>query len=46
VYTASPEPLTLVEHSRNLIAEAFATKDPQTACYHALAEDFALRESR
>ena len=46
VYSASPESLALVEHARNLIAEAFGSKDPQTAQHDMPVEDFALRESR
>ena len=38
---ASPESLALVEHARNLIAEAFGSKDPQTAQYDMPVEDFA-----
>ena len=41
VYPASPESLALVEHARNLIAEAFGSKDPQTAQYDMPVEDFA-----
>ena len=41
VYSASPESLALVEHARNLIAEAFGSKDPQTAQYDMPVEDFA-----
>jgi hypothetical protein len=41
VYPASPESLALVEHGRSLIAEAFGTRDPQTAQYDMPVEDFA-----
>jgi len=41
VYSASPESLALVEHARDLIAEAFGTLDPQTAQYEMPVEEFA-----
>lgn len=41
VYAASPESLALVEHARDLLAEAFGTRDPQTAQYDMPVEDFA-----
>ena len=41
VYSASPESLALVEHARDLIAEAFGSKDPQTAQHDMPVEDFA-----
>ncbi len=41
VYSASPESLALVEHARNLIAEAFGAMDPQTAQFDMPVEDFA-----
>ena len=41
VYAASPESLALVEHARNLIAEAFGSKDPQTAQHDMPVEEFA-----
>ena len=41
VYSASPESLALVGHARNLITEAFGTKDPQTAQFDMPVEDFA-----
>ena len=41
VISASPESLALVEHARDLIAEAFGAEDPQTAQYDMPVEDFA-----
>ena len=41
VYPASPQSLALVEHARNLIAEAFGSKDPQTAQYDMPVDVFA-----
>jgi hypothetical protein len=41
VYSASPESLALVEHARDLIAEAFGERDPQTAQYDMPVEEFA-----
>jgi hypothetical protein len=41
VYSASTESLALVEHARSLIAEAFGSKDPQTAQHDMSVEDFA-----
>ena len=38
---ASPESLALVEHARSLIAEAFGSKDPQTAQFDTPVEEFA-----
>ena len=46
VYRASPESFALVELARNLIADPFGPKDPETALYDMLAEDFSTRESR
>jgi len=41
VYDASPASLALVEHARDLIAEAFGPIDPQTAQHHMPVEEFA-----
>ena len=41
VYRASAESRALVEHARNLIAQAFGSKDPQTAQHDMPVEDFA-----
>lgn len=41
VYSASPESLSLVEHARSLICEAFGTNDPQTAQHDMPVDDFA-----
>ncbi len=41
VYGASPASLALVEHARDLIAEAFGPIDPQTAQHHMPVEEFA-----
>jgi Phytanoyl-CoA dioxygenase (PhyH) len=41
VYSATPESLALVEHARNLIAEAFGSREPQTAQFDMPVEDFA-----
>ena len=41
VYSASRESLALIEHARELIAEAFGRRDPQTAQYDMPVEDFA-----
>ncbi|MDT5184668.1 MAG: hypothetical protein QOI29_2826 [Mycobacterium sp.] len=41
VYSASPESLALVEHARDIIAEAFGSKDPQTAQFAMPVENFA-----
>jgi hypothetical protein len=40
-YSASSESLALVEHARNLIADAFGSKDPQTAQFDTPVGDFA-----
>jgi hypothetical protein len=41
VYPASLESLALIEHARDLIAEAFGALDPQTAQYDVPVEQFA-----
>jgi hypothetical protein len=41
VYAASLESLALIEHARNLIADAFGSMDPQTAQYDMPVDDFA-----
>ncbi len=41
VYSASPESLALVDHARDLIAEAFGVRDPQTAQHDMPVEEFA-----
>jgi hypothetical protein len=41
VYGASPASLALVDHARDLIAEAFGPIDPQTAQHHMPVEEFA-----
>jgi hypothetical protein len=41
VFPASAESLALVEHARGLIADAFGSKDPQTAQFDTPVEDFA-----
>jgi hypothetical protein len=41
VYGASPASLALVQHARDLIAEAFGPIDPQTAQDHMPVEEFA-----
>lgn len=40
VHSASPESLALIEHARNVIAELFGTRDPQTAQYEMPVEDY------
>jgi hypothetical protein len=41
VYGAAPASLALVQHARDLIAEAFGPIDPQTAQHHMPVEEFA-----
>lgn len=42
VYPASGPSLALVKHARNLIADAFGAKDPQTAQWDIPVEEFAV----
>lgn len=41
LYSATPDSLALVEHARDLIAEAFGSTDPETAQHHMPVEHFA-----
>jgi hypothetical protein len=41
VYSASPQSFALVEHARELISEAFGSRDPQTAQFDMHVEEFA-----
>jgi hypothetical protein len=41
VYAASAQSLALVEHAKDLIAEAFGSRDPQTAQFDMAVEDYA-----
>jgi hypothetical protein len=40
-YSARPSSLALIEHARELIAEAFGSMDPETAQYKMPVEEFA-----
>ena len=40
LHSASPESLALIEHARNLIAELFGGRDPQTAQFDMLVQDY------
>jgi hypothetical protein len=41
VYSATPGSLAFIEHARDMIAESFGQRDPQTAQYDMPVEDFA-----
>lgn len=41
VYSASKESLALIEHARNLIADAFGLRDPETAQHEMSVEEFS-----
>jgi len=40
LHSASPESLALIEHARNLIAELFGGRDPQTAQFDMPVQDY------